>query len=104
MNLPRKDIIQDYADMVTKDKSSPEAILLAEIIRQSKKSGYIESAEFYKSAPGILNISKDSYRRTMASLKKKNLIEKYGYCIKLLHHDELTKPFTSLTINQTIQL
>ena len=106
MQLPRKDIIQDLADLVTKEKSSPEGILLAEIIRQTQKQGYIAYTDFYKYAPVKLGISKDSYRRTMASLKKKKLISKHGFCIKLWNHEELmtSKRVTEITINQLIEL
>ncbi len=104
MQLPREDIIQDYADMVTRSKSTPEAILFAEIIRQTKKSGYIIYKDFYKSAPDKLGISKDSYRRTMASLKKREIIKKTGYCIDFDGREELIKSFTNLTINQTVKI
>lgn len=64
-------------------KFSPEARILAEIIRLSKTKSKLPSIFLYNYLPGHLFISKDVYRKAISILIKQKLINRINSEIKL---------------------
>ena len=86
-----------YAEIKVGKKPTAESLLYAEIISQIHSGADVFYIEFYNTVPAKLGISKDAYRKAMASLKKKNLIGKKGYTITLIE-ESIKQPFNQIII------
>jgi len=80
-------------------KFSTEEKVFAEIIRLSRNSKELNSIKLYHTLPDLLIISKDAYRKSIAYLKKKELIEKNGQKITL--KNKALSEINQITIKQS---